>query len=210
MDLHRTENNRPDWENSSTELNVYQKIASKTRGIATPGNLVTTAGLGLVAYGSTKLGTDLVEGIGFVTAGRLADIADGVLANKTDTKSPLGEKFDAVADKLAVGIVAVGVIENNLIPLPITLGILAQNGLNAVLSSRGKLKNKGEMHSSKTGKLATTFQWITMGLFGLSTYLEQKGLKTSDNIIKALGDASLYPTIWLSTKASVGYYKDFK
>ena len=209
MDLHRIENNLPDWENNPDEINIYQKVALKTRGVVTPGNLVTTAGLGLVAYGSTKLGANLFEGIGYVTAGRLADVADGMAANKTGTKSPLGEKFDAVADKLAIGIVAIGVIENNLVPLPITLGIVAQNGLNTVLSSRGKLNNK-ETHSSKTGKLATTFQWITMGLFGMSTYLEQKNLKVPDNIIKALGDASLVPTIWLSAKASLGYYKDFK
>ena len=209
MDLHRIENNLPDWENNPNDINIYQKVAAKTQGIVTPGNIVTTAGLGLVAYGSTKLGTNLVEGIGYVTAGRLADIADGMAASKTGTKSPLGEKYDAIADKLAIGIVAIGIIENNTIPLPITIGIIAQNGLNAVLSSRGKLKNK-ETHSSKNGKLATTFQWITMGLFGFSTYLEQRNLKIPDHVVKALGDASLVPTVWLSAKASLGYFKDFK
>ncbi len=212
MDLHRIENNKPDWENiPESKHNVWQKLASKTHSIVTPGNAVTTAGLGLVTYGSTKLGTNLIESFCFVTGGRAADLFDGYMAGKTGTKSPLGEIYDITADKIGVVVVGAGIIENNLIPLPIMLGVLAQNGLNTFFSLRAKRnKNIPKMHPTKLGKYATASQWATIGLYGISTILEQKNLISTSHIASYLGDASLAPTAVTSISATYDYSKSSK
>ncbi len=212
MDLHRVENNKPDWENiPESKHNAWQKLASKTNSILTPGNIVTSAGLGLVTYGSTKLGTNLIESFVFITGGRAADPFDGYIANKTGTKSPLGEIYDATADKIEMVVVGAGIIENNLIPLPIMLGILVQNGLNTFFSIRAKKdKSIPKMHPSRLGKYATASQWATIGLYGISTILEQKNIINTSHIVSYLGDASLVPTTITSISATYDYSKSSK
>lgn len=212
MDLHRIKNNQADWVNiPESDYNSWQKLASKTHSLITPGNLVTSAGLGLVTYGDTRLGANVLSGLFWVTGGRIADVFDGITANKTGTKSPLGEKYDAVADKIAIGIVASGIIEHNLVPIiPMTF-IIAQNALNAIISLTKKQKSENqEMHSSKAGKMATASQWVTMGLYGISSYLEQKNVGNFSHLFSYIGDASLVPTVYTSVKATSGYLKDFK
>ena len=210
MDLHRIENNQPDWQNSE-KLNFFQKIAKKSNSIVTPGNLTTSVGLGLVVYGSTKIGSNLPESVGLVTVGRLADIADGMVANVSGTKSPLGEKLDAVADKIGILAAASGIIYYNTVPLPVTLGIVAQNAFNSVVSIKAKTGDEGvELHSSRSGKLSAVSQWLTLGFFALSTYGEQKNIPKLNEIFKYIGYFSLAPTTALSLVASRGYYKQLK
>ncbi len=210
MDLHRIENNQPDWENGDKNLNVFQKIASKTHSVVTPGNLTTSVGLGLVIYGSTKIGSNLPESVGLVTVGRLADIADGMVANVSGTKSPLGEKLDAVADKIGILAAASGIIYYNTVPLPVTLGIVAQNAFNSVVSVKAKTDDNIELHSSRSGKLSAVSQWLTLGFFALSTYGEQKSIPKLSEVFKYVGYFSLAPTTVLSVTASRGYYKALK
>lgn len=101
MDLHRT-TGKPDWEMiAANERTPLQKLASATNGVATPANLISMIGFGIVIYGLVALlNQDYWLGLGLLGLGRLLDIADGAVAQKTGTKSPLGEIVDTAVDKI--------------------------------------------------------------------------------------------------------------
>ena len=51
MNLHRT-SGTPDWATvKAADRNVFQKVAAATGGVASPANIITIIGLGMVIYG---------------------------------------------------------------------------------------------------------------------------------------------------------------
>ncbi|MDR0955522.1 MAG: hypothetical protein LBM73_00155 [Candidatus Nomurabacteria bacterium] len=119
LQSHRSPNGRPDWENVSGNLgNIWQKIAAATDGIITPANLLDAVGLALDVAANQRLivggdaamqqATDFatftegakqkISGLVCDNALSLLDLADGALATKTGTRSPLGEAVDGTHD----------------------------------------------------------------------------------------------------------------
>lgn len=167
MKLHRV-GKRADWDRlKARNRNNWQKVAVKTHGIITPGNIISMVGFGLVVSGLWFMYIDQVLlGVLMVGVGRLLDIADGMLADKTGTKSPLGEVVDATIDKAEIALaLPVLVITQVLLPWQ-ALVIVALHALNVVLIFITKVRGMLP-HASQSGKYATTVQWVAIVLYGV-------------------------------------------
>ena len=110
MQLHHS-SGRPDWEATRpTERNSWQRLAARSHGWLAPANGLTLVGFGLVLGGSGYIFAHAYWwGLMLMLGGRLLDIADGWVAERTGTKSPLGEALDAGLDKVG-GILALAVL----------------------------------------------------------------------------------------------------
>ena len=207
MNLHRVDK-KPDWELIDSEDHTsLQRIAASTSGLATPGNAITITGGVLVAAGLTDIyNGNTYRGIALTTAGRFADLFDGMVAHKTGTKSAKGEALDAGMDKLAA-IGALGILAvKELVPIQ-AIGLFgAQNVVNAVATAIAK-KRGSEIHASKSGKLNTVYQWVSLGLFTLSKSIEPQ-FNGASKILEAAAYGTEVMALGYGAVASAGYIKD--
>jgi len=173
MNLHRT-SAKPDWENIRiSQQSSIQKIAAKTSGWLTPPNLITIIGLGIVIYGLVCiLNESYWAGLILLAIGRLLDIVDGVVADKTGTKSPLGETFDAVADKIGTLLTIIVIIIAGITNLWIIAALIIPQAIIPMLILYKK-QNGVSVHPTRPGKLSMALTWV--GIVGLL-------------ILKALGE----------------------
>jgi len=165
MKLHRT-SGKPDWAQVALDRrNHFQKLAAATHGVLTPANVITIIGLATVVIGlAAILQTQYGTGVGFLIVGRLLDVVDGVVADLTATKAPLGEALDASVDKVGTFLTVVvlyaahvadwRIITGLLLPQLVTLGIILY------LRRIGKT-----VHPTRAGKLGMALLWV--GIIGL-------------------------------------------
>jgi|AntRauTorckE6833_2_1112554.scaffolds.fasta_scaffold00037_7 phosphatidylglycerophosphate synthase len=203
MDLHYS-NKKPDWYfTEPTDRNTWQRIAQATHGFVTPGNILSLSGLILVLFGAIRVsGDSAFIGLLTIAIGRILDLADGYIANKTGTKSRLGEAVDSTADKIASVIVfALFAIVGIMAFWQILLLFLLQL-INAV-STLGAKKQSVPIQTSKIGKYATLLQWVTIGLYA-GAFLTTKNSLPHDwlNIIAHLFFAM---SLYTGVRASIGY-----
>jgi len=165
MNLHRT-SAKPDWENIRiSQQSAIQKLAAKTGGWLTPPNLITVIGLGIVVYGlACILNESYWLGLVLLAIGRLLDIVDGVVADKTGTKSPLGETFDAVADKIGTLLTIIVIIVAGITNLWIILALIIPQAIIPMLILYKKQKGIG-VHPTRPGKISMALTWV--GIVGL-------------------------------------------
>ncbi len=198
MKLHRA-SRKPDWEKLRVRhRNYWQRLAASTNGIVTPGNAVSLAGLVLVLLGLVDLYYNHTwRGLILIVAGRVLDIVDGMVAEETGTKSPVGEAVDASIDKLEIAAaLPVLVITNILLPWQAVL-IALIHLTNAVLSIMAKAQHK-IMHTSRTGKYATTLQWSALSLYTLAYITERRSVTALAGVVFGLA-------LILSFTATRGY-----
>ncbi len=208
MNLHRAQN-LPDWKSESFEsLNNFQKIADATNGVLTPANMVTGLGLYLVYKGAQDLNNNkILSGTLKIGLGRAMDYFDGIVADKTKTKSPLGEAFDATADKIGVLLVGLPLYKNNLISRNKLNLVFAQNAINTVYTMKAKNEGK-EIHSSKYGKLATAAQWIFIGSSLLEKATKDAKFHTPGDILNKISNISFLTFLGLGSIASAKIIQD--
>ena len=175
-----TRHDKPDWEYVSPgKRSVSQRIAARTRGVITPANIVSVIGLALVVWGVALLGHgSYILGVLLIIGGRLADIADGFIAERTRTKSRLGEIMDIVIDKLTAVIVLVYAIINFSIPVYVLTFVILQNVLSSLAGLYIHFKSL-DLHTTRLGKTATGLTWAVMIVFIL--------LEHYDNSVVAAG-----------------------
>jgi cardiolipin synthase len=178
MKLHRT-TGRPDWEDiAPSSRNIWQKLAFASHSYVTPGNLITLIGLGLVAAGLLSLYRGKFWfGLAAITIGRGFDLLDGWAAEYTGTKSPLGEAFDAGADKLGTFMTLLAVGMAQLAPWWL-LGILAMPHLLIALIAFRAVRRGRSLHPSLLGKLSMAAAWIAI----LGLILVQAAGLTADSV----------------------------
>ena len=166
MKLHRV-GKKADWDKlKSRQRNFWQRLAFSTHGIVTPGNIISMTGFILVGWGLISIYRgQIITGVAAVTFGRILDIADGLLADKTGTKSPLGEVVDATIDKVEIAAaLPVLVVTNILMPWQ-ALIIFVQHAANVIFTGIAKVRGLLP-HASRAGKYATTAQWLAIVLYG--------------------------------------------
>lgn len=155
-----------DWANTAPGKHTrFQRLAMRTHGIVTPGNITSVAGLLLVLIGLYFLVQELyVAGLAYVVLGRLCDILDGMAADATNTKSPLGEAVDATCDK-AGAIATLLVIGGADIASWWVVGLVGlQNIFNIIVSAIAKHR-RVQLHPTANGKISVALQWVAIAGF---------------------------------------------
>lgn len=210
MNWHRVDKT-PDWgKQDPATWSDWQKTAAKTNGLVTPGNIVTLSGALMVSNGLIDIyNGHSVKGTAKVVIGRLADIADGYVADKTRTKSSRGKQLDILVDKCAKAAIAYTALKK--FEMPILPG-LAMYGLNFAESALA-LNNKDkwdELQPSIEGKLATFSEFSTMGLYTLSHLCKERQYHKASKSLKKIGHVAMATSLALRTKATLNVVKDVK
>jgi cardiolipin synthase len=168
MKLHHT-SDTSDWAViAAGKRNRWQRIAARSHGVLTTGNVVSLVGLGLVMSGLWAItGQHLGLGLCLLVAGRLCDIIDGTLAEATHTKSPLGEAVDASFDKVGAlsTLVVLGAID--VAPWWTIIIIASRNIVNIVIGLIAGWRRL-PIHPIATGKLSTACEWAALFCFVLA------------------------------------------
>lgn len=162
MQLHRA-SSKPEWELCvPAKRNYWQKIAARTNGIATPANMVTVMSFLVVLAGlGMLLANHYAQAAPVVIIGRLGDLLDGWLAEKTGTKSPLGEVLDASVDKITVVLALAAVVITGMISAWFAVALLLPQAMIAVLSLQAG-KRSVRLHPSRAGKVSMALVWLAL------------------------------------------------
>jgi phosphatidylglycerophosphate synthase len=89
----------------------------------------------------------------FIITGRLCDLIDGWLADRTGTKSPLGEAVDATADKLGTAATIIVLPLAGLMPIELAIALVVPQAAIAVMALFARRRGRG-LHPSRWGKLS--------------------------------------------------------
>ncbi len=207
MRLHRR-SGKADWEKvQPARRNRWQQLAATTHGIVTPANFISVAGLLLVVYGSWLLWQQAyVAGVSVAFVGRLADILDGYVAERTQTKGPVGETMDAAIDKLALAVLVPPVLSQHLVPLLVIVLVILQNIINIVIATVGKAK-KIELRPTAHGKIATAFIWLCLGAFIVLTVASRNGWQAWQIALSGIAYSSTVLFVIFGFLASQDYYR---
>jgi CDP-diacylglycerol---glycerol-3-phosphate 3-phosphatidyltransferase len=162
MNLHRIEG-RPEWASVPVaRRNPWQRLAAATYGIITIGNFFSLLGLLSVPAGLVLASQDrLLAAVIVLMAGRACDLLDGLLADKTGTKSPLGEKIDASFDKVSTAATIIGVVLLGFVPAVAALILVGPHLLIALVVLVAYFRGI-RLHPSVAGKLSMALLWVTM------------------------------------------------
>ncbi|HJQ07932.1 MAG TPA: CDP-alcohol phosphatidyltransferase family protein [Candidatus Saccharimonadales bacterium] len=205
MDLHRS-GLQPDWQHIfPIERNVWQRIAAATYGIITPANAVSALGGGLVAFGLWSiLGGNIGIGLAALGLGRLADIADGYIAARTHTKSPVGEVFDSALDKLAMIGAIIVFVAVSIVPLPVLVFIGLQHSITIGLSIIARLRGH-TTHPSAFGKIATGLQWAVLLIYVGAELLRTQNVASGSTLLQIIAGVVFLASLALGIIALSGY-----
>ncbi len=162
MNLHRI-NGVADWEHTPVaEHNYWQRLAVSTHGMVTPGNLTSLAGFLISLAGIVSL---FYEAYWFallaILVGRCLDLLDGFLAEKTSTKSPLGELVDATVDKVITLAAVFSLYVLGLASGPLLLVLFAPQVLITVCTLIGRTQQV-HLHPALTGKWSMALVWVVL------------------------------------------------
>jgi cardiolipin synthase len=165
MNLHRS-SKQPDWDIiPESDRTPIQQLAKATNGLVTPPNIITVLGLGIVIVGLLFIvNQDYWTGLVLVAVGRLLDIVDGIVADKTGTKSSVGEIFDSAADKTGTILTVIAIIFAGIAEWWIIAALLIPQIVIPIVSFYKKRNGNG-VHPTRTGKISMALAWV--GIVGL-------------------------------------------
>ena len=163
--LHRA-GRRPDWlEVSREHWNVWQRIAYRSHGVVTIGNVLTAVGFVLVLVGLVVVTQEQYwQALWLIAVGRACDILDGWAAHRTRTKSPLGEVLDSTADKLGTGLALLVLAWVGILPVFAILAVAVPQALIVIIAAQ-RLRAGRRIQPSRLGKLSMAAAWLAMGMF---------------------------------------------
>lgn len=207
MKLHYA-TSRADWEAVPVpSRNRWQRLAARTHGVVTPGNVVSLAGVVLVLAGLMVVSVEhFWQGLGLILAGRVADILDGVVADRTGTKGPVGELADAAFDKLAAVIVLAVFVTFHWIPLVPVLCVAFHVTANSALAVTARVR-RVELHAGAAGKIATMGAWAVLLLFPVAHAADYLGLRTLHVAAAVTAYALTVVFVMIAAKAVLDYYQ---
>lgn len=164
LSLHRS-GATPDWlKIPVARRNRWQRLAKRTNGIVTPANAITVIGLAVALSGIVEM---LVRhfwwAILLLTVGRLLDIADGIIADRTGTKSGLGETLDATADKIVTVLTVIGLFIAQTAPWWLLVLFILPHAIISGIVIIGRTRSV-KLHPSRLGKTTMLLAWIVIPL----------------------------------------------
>lgn len=159
FNLHRPEGGLADWEHiPAEERNTFQTVAASTRGVITPANALDVAALCLLENGLYDIRRGHYNTGTLKLAGAIGeDALNGMVADKTGTKSPLGELIDAGGDLFRSTRMLSVLAKEDFVPGWVAQAILARKAVNGLATGVAKLRGV-ETHVTKAGKFAETAQ----------------------------------------------------
>lgn len=162
MNLHRIDG-QPEWANiPKSKQNIWQRVAVRTNGIVTPGNIVTITGLCVVVFALQQLAiAHYWVAAAALAAGRMLDIVDGLLADKTGTKSPFGELLDATVDKIGTFLTGVVFVISAIAPLWLILAVLLPYIATTLIVFYAHFA-RVRLHPSQVGKIGMAVAWVSL------------------------------------------------
>ena len=171
MDLHR-QSGTPDWEAvPDKNRNGWQKLAASTNGLVTPSNLISLIGLFIVLFGVWELWfAHYWPGLIGLAVGRAMDIADGMAAQSTETKSPLGEAVDATIDKIGTLLTLIVLYVKAIAPHWAIIALVVPQILATAVVAYSRPKGI-KLHPSLQAKLGMATAWVSLLGFMLITAL---------------------------------------
>jgi phosphatidylglycerophosphate synthase len=198
MELHRT-GKKADWELiPQGQWNSWQRLAARTHKIVTPGNIVSLLGLLLVGVGLVFVGRQqLWAGFIIIGVGRIFDILDGMAADRTGTKSHIGEGIDAGFDKLAALASLVVFTTSHILPLSFAIIIGGLSIITALFSLAADMRGR-TIHPNIAGKVGTAVLWAALAGFVLGAATHSEAWNTVAGILAVTA-------IGLSGAATVHY-----
>jgi phosphatidylglycerophosphate synthase len=201
MDLHRADS-RPDWELiPKKRWNMWQKTAARSKGLLTPSNFLTLIGLVVVLFGLLRMHEDsFVLGTVALALGRLCDIADGLVASFTGTKSPLGESFDAVVDKIGTLLTLVVFFVDAIAPRWVVILLVLPQIAGSVIVLLAR-RRQTRLHPTRAAKTGMALAWLSLLGFALSQSVTGH---VSTNLSILSGILTLV-SVTLSSYAVIGY-----
>jgi phosphatidylglycerophosphate synthase len=210
MSLHRAAK-VPDWEKvPESERNLFQRIAAKTKGVVTPGNVVSATGAALVTVGLADIAKNRkTRGTILLIGGRLLDLGDGTVAELTGTKSPIGEGVDAVIDKAEIAIGLPLLVAKGMVPLERAIDLGVQNATSATINAIAKAKGI-EIHPSRSGKDWTMGCWSTVGSYCIEGSAKEEGIDVLATTAHVTGDILFHATSGLGWTTNAGYLEQSK
>ncbi len=178
MRLHRS-GPKADWNKvRPNRRNSWQRLAEASHGVLTPGNIISIFGFLLVIWGSYLLVRHkYLLGFAVILLGRLADVFDGMIAERTKTKGPLGEFMDATIDKLALLVLLMALIAEQLVPAFVLAIVIVQSSINVLVSAIAKAK-KISLRPTAQGKIATAAVWMCLFSFAVLQAGDLSGLRS--------------------------------
>lgn len=147
------------------QRNLWQRLAVRSHGSLAPGNVISILGGILTIWGLVLVAHHAwVSSIALMAIGRFSDIFDGLVAERTGTKSPLGAALDATIDKLVI-FAALGVaVVMDIVPLWVVTAFAGLNLANMLATLLAVSKGR-QPHPSAVGKVAIAAAWICLGFF---------------------------------------------
>ena len=205
MNLHRA-GKQGEWASTPPhKRNLAQKVAARTDGNITPGNVVSVAG-GLTVLSGLKdiYKGETRRGVIKIGVGRIGDLIDGTVADKTKTKGPKGEAVDAGIDKTLMFAALPVLVKRKVLPPHVGGLLLAQNVASASIAVEAK-KRGVTLHPSEEGKHTTAAQWGVVGLYTLAAVARKAQSPRVAEGLEAAGLATLATATTLGTYAVAGY-----
>jgi cardiolipin synthase len=205
MDLHRA-GKRSQWHDvPPRQRNAWQQLARRTNGVLTPGNGVSLVGAVVVAVGLINIYRGAFAlGLALLAVGRTADVADGLIASRTGTKSPLGEAVDASIDKLSMLAALITFVLAGVVPIFAILLVAVLNAAIAALGVIAKIRGR-TVHPSLPGKLATAFQWMAFLLYIAAELLRTHTNTLAGDMAALLGTLAIAASFIFGMTAIRGY-----
>lgn len=205
MSLHRS-GKVPEWETlPENRWNRWQKIAAKTRGIVTPGNIVSWTGAAFVGAGLYQTAKGHKKrGAALVAAGRSFDLGDGKAADLTGTKSPLGEATDATIDKGEALAALITLAISGIMDKDRAVSVGVQNLTSMAIGMAVKLTDQ-EVHPSRSGKDGTMAQWTAISLDCVESIASEQGAKGMAKVAKVASEVSYEAANGLNWHAAQQY-----
>ena len=185
----------------------WQRVASRTNGVITPGNIATVVGILLTLAGLWLLYRHVFwAALVCVGLGRIFDLLDGHLARLTKTTSLLGEFVDAAADKLMIGVATLVVILHHIVPLFLIVPVFIVQVVLVVVAfvARG---SRVTLHSSRAGKYSTFVLWSAMLLYMMAVWLLDSGKTDARNLVYATANCLMTVALLGSLVALAGYLR---
>lgn len=207
FNLHRTDSQAEWLKVPYIKRNFWQRTASNTNGVLTPGNIISLLGLIITATGIMMVAAGDIHALILVVVGRLADIADGYMAHITGTKSPIGEAIDVAVDKILAFLALISFTIAGILTIPLALLILIPNLINIIVSLVST-RRRLQIHPSRDGKIATVLNWLIFIIIPFTLLLKEDGRPS--NVLNVIGLLLIAVFVYYSLKSSSNYLRELK